>query len=121
MPPPITAVDYEAMFDAARPYYQASIAAGIDRFWYPPRPDCPWCGSPRLKHMFSARDTTQAKPGRFVLNRCRTCGHVFQNPCLNPEGLNFYYKDFYDGIGRPAMEAVFDPRTDIYQSRARML
>ena len=119
--PPPNVADYEAMFDAARPYYQAEIAKGIDRFWYPPRRDCPWCASPDLKRMFAARDTTQGKPGRFVLNRCRTCGHVFQNPCLNPEGLNFYYRDFYDGIGRATMEAVFDPRTEIYQSRAKML
>lgn len=120
LPPPAD-VDYEAMFDAARPYYQTEIVRGIERFWYPPREDCPWCGSDELKRMFAARDTTQGKPGRFVLNRCRTCGHVFQNPCLNPDGLSFYYRDFYDGIGRAAMEAVFEPRTEIYHSRARMV
>ncbi|MGQ0625337.1 MAG: class I SAM-dependent methyltransferase [Sporichthyaceae bacterium] len=119
--PPTAVADYEAMFDAARPYYQGEIAAGIERFWDPRREDCPWCGSRDLKVMFAARDTTQGKPGRFTLNRCRRCQHVFQNPMLNPTGLNFYYKDFYDGIGRAAMEAVFDPRTDVYHSRARML
>lgn len=118
---PPTSEHVSALFEAARPYYQAEIARGLDRFFNPPRRSCPWCGSPDLRRMFSARDTTQAKPGRFTLNRCRMCGHVFQNPCLTPAGLAFYYRDFYDGIGRTVMEPIFDARADIYHSRARML
>jgi ubiquinone/menaquinone biosynthesis C-methylase UbiE len=82
-----------------REFYTTQLAGGIDRFFGPRRPDCPWCGSRRLTVEVRCRELFQRKPGRFTLDRCRTCGHVFQNPRLTGEGLNFYYRDFYDGRG----------------------
>jgi ubiquinone/menaquinone biosynthesis C-methylase UbiE len=82
-----------------REFYTAQLAGGIDRFFGPRRPDCPWCGSTRLTVEVRSKELFQRKPGVFTLERCRTCGHVFQNPGLTGEGLNFYYRDFYDGRG----------------------
>ena len=53
------------------------------------------------------RDLVQRKPGRFTLERCGGCGHMFQNPRLTPAGLDFYYRDFYDGIGAETAEVMF--------------
>jgi SAM-dependent methyltransferase len=108
-------------FTSRRPYYQAEIARGVDRFFAPRRETCAWCGSSRLQTILRTSDRTQRKPGTFVLSRCRTCRHVFQNPQLTPEGLDFYYKDFYDGLGKDMLEAVFATRGDVYRSRARQL
>jgi methyltransferase family protein len=116
--------DTEAMnaeFVRRRPQYQAEIAAGVEKFFSPRRRTCPWCSAPTLTTILRTSDRNQRKPGRFILDRCRTCRHVFQNPMLTPAGLDFYYRDFYDGLGRAMIEAVFDQRTDIYQSRARQV
>lgn len=110
-----------AEFARRRPQYQAEIAAGIDKFFSPRRSTCPWCSSPNLATILRTGDRTQRKPGRFVLDRCRTCRHIFQNPMLNPTGLEFYYRDFYDGLGRAMIEAVFDQRTELYRTRAAQL
>ncbi|MGQ0625339.1 MAG: class I SAM-dependent methyltransferase [Sporichthyaceae bacterium] len=82
-----------------RSFYTASTAEGVQRFLGPRRPDCPWCGSTRLSTEIRSRELFQRKPGTFCLERCRTCGHVFQNPAVTGEGLGFYYRDFYDGRG----------------------
>ena len=67
------------------------------------------------------RDLLQHKPGRFTLERCRDCGHVFQNPRLSLAGLDFYYKDFYDGLGEAGMEFIFGFGAQPYHARARMV
>ncbi|HEX3611565.1 MAG TPA: class I SAM-dependent methyltransferase [Sporichthyaceae bacterium] len=118
---PTDAVALEAAFAIRRSKYQAEIADGIESFFNPRRDTCPWCSSPNLTTILRTGDRNQRKPGRFVLDRCRTCRHVFQNPMLNPTGLDFYYRDFYDGLGRSMIETVFDQRTDVYQTRARQL
>lgn len=84
---------------AARPRYLRELAEGTERFFLPRRDDCPWCGSRRVEPRLRTADLFQGKPGRFTLERCRDCGHVFQNPRLSDEGLAFYYRDFYDGLG----------------------
>ncbi|HEX3611567.1 MAG TPA: class I SAM-dependent methyltransferase [Sporichthyaceae bacterium] len=109
----------DADFAALRPFYRAEIAAGIDRFVGPRRSTCPWCGSGRLHTRTRLPDLVQRKPGRFAFDECRTCGHVFQNPSLTPEGLAFYYRDFYDGLGASTTETFFSWQTEIYRSRAR--
>ena len=68
------------------------------------RPTWP-CGS-------TTTDLLQHKPGRFVLDECRACGHVFQNPQLSPAGLDFYYDQFYDGIGGELMTQLFGAPAD---------
>ena len=73
----------------------------------PRRTTCPWCRSPDLGVRLTTTDLLQHKPGRFVLDECRACGHVFQNPQLSPAGLDFYYDQFYDGIGGELMTQLF--------------
>ncbi|MGW3646464.1 class I SAM-dependent methyltransferase [Streptomyces sp. NPDC000878] len=106
---------------ALRPTYQADLAFGLDRFFEPPRTSCPWCGSARLETRVRTTDLLQHKPGRFVLDRCQDCRHTFQNPRLSAAGLEFYYRDFYDGLGEKQLGNTFAGRTKMYEQRARSL
>ncbi|MEV4236178.1 MULTISPECIES: class I SAM-dependent methyltransferase [unclassified Nocardia] len=106
-----------------RPVYAAELAAGIERFFESRRISCPWCGGTDLSVRVATPDLLQHKPGRFTLEQCRQCGHIFQNPRLTAAGLEFYYRDFYDGLGAELQEAAFEhpyPR-GVYQARATML
>ncbi len=108
-------------FEARRPYYQAELALGVERFLEPRRETCPWCGSTDLSVRLRTTDLIQRKPGRFTLEQCGTCRHIFQNPRLTPAGLDFYYRDFYDGLGQEQMEKVFNTAGRSYRGRADMV
>jgi SAM-dependent methyltransferase len=110
-------------YEARRPYYQAELAYGVERFLEPRRGTCPWCGSTDLSVRLRTSDLIQRKPGRFVLEQCGTCRHIFQNPRLTPAGLDFYYRDFYDGLGEEQTKAVFNTagQSQSYRGRAEML
>ncbi|HEU5001855.1 MAG TPA: class I SAM-dependent methyltransferase [Actinomycetota bacterium] len=110
-----------ARIEQARPAYAADIASGVDHYFEPRRADCPWCGSADLAQEVSTPDLHQGKPGRFVLDKCRACGHVFQNPRLTIDGLDFYYRDFYDGAGANQLEGAFGAQTRTYRERAETL
>jgi ubiquinone/menaquinone biosynthesis C-methylase UbiE len=56
-----------------------------------------------------------------VLESCTNCGHVFQNPRLNGEGLEFYYRDFYDGLGAEGMDSTLQFNRSGHEGRARMV
>lgn len=101
--------------------YRHELAAGTGHFLEPRRPDCPWCGSGRLTVRVRVPDLLQGKPGRFTLEQCADCGHVFQNPRLTPQGLEFYYRDFYDGRGGEGAGTVFGRLGAAYRGRAEML
>ena len=73
----------------------------------PRRATCPWCGSRGLLGRLDTTDLLQHKPGRFRLDECRACGHVFQNPRLTPAGLDHYYDQFYEGEGEEPWEFAF--------------
>ena len=111
----VTDVDFEVR----RPEYDDALARGVDRFFGARRRTCPWCGSGRLTRCNAGPDLVQRKPGRFRWDTCRTCGHVFQNPTITPEGLDFYYRDFYDGLGAGTVETMFEAQKEMYLSRAR--
>ncbi|WP_371618683.1 class I SAM-dependent methyltransferase [Streptomyces sp. NBC_00454] len=115
------AQDPSARAAARADAYRGDLTAGTDRFFEPRRPDCPWCGSPRLSVRVRVPDLLQGKPGRFTLERCGSCGHVFQNPRLSLEGLEFYYRDFYDGRGGEGAATVFGRLGAAYRGRAEML
>ncbi|MEW2353860.1 methyltransferase domain-containing protein [Spirillospora sp. NPDC029432] len=104
-----------------RERYAAEIARGVERFYEPRRTDCPWCGSTALRHRVTSGDHQHHRPGVFRLDACDACGHVFQNPRLNAEGLDFHYRDFYDGPGGPEVERGFRLAAPHYRDRARML
>jgi len=105
----------------ARTVYAADIAAGVERFLEPPRTTCPWCGAGDLTRLLTAPDLFQGKPGRFRLDRCGACGHTFQNPRLTIEGLDFYYRDFYDGWGEDGMNLIWGMGNRTYRERAEIL
>jgi SAM-dependent methyltransferase len=104
-----------------RPAYAEAVAAGTDRFFEPRRDDCPWCGSTDLSVRVATTDRYQFKPGTFTLEECAECGHTFQNPRLSVEGLDYYYRDFYDGISDDTFEAIFSWGAGLEHDRARML
>ncbi|WHT17027.1 class I SAM-dependent methyltransferase [Crossiella sp. CA-258035] len=110
-----------AAIATSRIAYRADLAAGTGRFFHRPRRDCPWCGSAQLRRRLVATDLHTHKPGRFVLDECRGCGHVFQNPRLTEAGLEFYYRDAYDGLNEHAVQSVFATRREYFLSQARSL
>jgi hypothetical protein len=87
-------------YDSRRPYYQAELANGVGRFFEPRRDTCPWCGSLDLSIRLQTTDLIQRKPGRFTLEQCGACQHIFQNPRLTRAGLDFYYRDFMTASAR---------------------
>ncbi|MDX6740146.1 class I SAM-dependent methyltransferase [Actinocorallia sp. A-T 12471] len=91
----------------ARRQYRAEIAEGVGGLVGERRADCPWCGGSDLRRFLTSGDYQQGKPGTFRLEECRGCGHVFQNPRLTLDGLDFYYRDFYDGFGMEERETAF--------------
>jgi ubiquinone/menaquinone biosynthesis C-methylase UbiE len=90
-----------------RPVYAELVAEGTGRFFEPRREDCPLCGDARLERVLETPDLLQHKPGSFRLDRCVACRHIFQNPRLSVEGLDYYYRDCYDGLNQERVEAVF--------------
>lgn len=111
----------DADFEARRAGYAAELAGGVQRFLAARRPDCPWCGSGQLHTRVRLPDLVQRKPGRFAVDACRTCGHVFLNPTLTAAGLDFYYRDFYSGLGEATAEMMYSWQVEVYRSRARTL
>lgn len=111
----------QSEIEALRSAYQRDLAEGTDRFFEPRRTTCPWCDSDRLTTRLRTTDLLQHKPGGFALDRCQDCGHTFQNPRLNEAGLEFYYRDFYDGLGEQKMSGTFGGRTKMYQGRAQSM
>jgi len=109
--------DLVARRETARAWYRTQIELGVDRFLSRPATECPWCGSTALRRRVVTRDVLAGKPGRFPLDRCTRCGHVFQNPRLNPEGLAFYYRDVYDGHSDVTAERILSSTTDWYRAR----
>ncbi|RLU83626.1 methyltransferase type 12 [Streptomyces griseocarneus] len=103
--------------------YQRELALGTERFHAPKRTECPWCDSSRLRTRLRTVDLLQHKPGTFTVDQCRDCAHSFQNPRLTPEGLDFYYRDFYDGLGAEQAEWIFGNKGSRkrYLSSARAL
>ncbi len=105
----------------SRREYEQRMAAGPAGFFEPRREDCPLCGASDLELRLEAPDLFHHKPGSFRLDRCVTCGHVFQNPRLSFDGLDFYYKDFYAGAFDAPMEIAFQSGAEGYRARAEAL
>lgn len=110
-----------ALIAARRAEYDELLAGGLDRFFEPRRDSCPVCAGTKLRREVEVGDLLQGKPGRFRLDACERCGHVFQNPRLSLEGLDFYYKDFYDGLGAESTDRLFGSTARSYEARARIV
>lgn len=108
------------MVEELRPVY-AELIADPSRFWEARRLDCPFCGSKAIGVRVRCSDLLRHKPGVFVLDRCDGCGLVFQNPRLSSVGLDYYYRDFYDGLGEGQVASVFDFGDATYVKRAEMV
>jgi SAM-dependent methyltransferase len=107
--------------ESRRPAYAALLSEGVTPFFEPRRERCPLCESGELRVCLRTTDLIQHKPGSFTLERCAACGLIFQNPRLSLRGLDFYYRDFYDGLGAPTTAAIFGTQTGSYLARALML
>jgi SAM-dependent methyltransferase len=106
---------------ALRDDYARALDAGPGALLEPRRETCPLCDARDLAVHIRSMDLLQHKPGRFTLERCRACGHIFQNPRLTLAGLDYYYRDFYDGLGEDGMEFIFGFGTQPYLARTRMV
>jgi SAM-dependent methyltransferase len=104
--------------DRMRAAYAELLANGTDCFFEPRRATCPWCGGDALEHWVTSDDILLRKPGEFTLDRCCACGHVFQNPRLSLAGLDFYYRDAYDGEGEADTDFTFQMSSFLYGARA---
>ncbi|HIA02809.1 MAG TPA: class I SAM-dependent methyltransferase [Myxococcales bacterium] len=104
-----------------RPIYTTLLKEGYDRFFEERRENCPMCLSNELGSKITLPDQYQRKPGEFNLDQCAACSHIFQNPRLSLEGLDFYYRDFYDGLGEETMAGIFGFSAEPYLARAQML
>ena len=110
-----------------RASYKAMMARGegLERgegvFFEEERHTCPLCDSSQLTPHLELTDFYQNKPGLFKLHRCGECDHIFQNPRLSIEGLEFYYRDFYDGLGEAGMDTIFGASEQSYRQRVSMI
>ncbi|MER5889717.1 class I SAM-dependent methyltransferase [Streptomyces sp. NPDC001941] len=104
-----------------RPRYLRDLAQGTARLFHPRQNACPWCASGDLRRRLRTTDLTLRKPGSFTVDQCHGCGHVFQNPRLNAQGLEFYYRDCYDGLGEKGVAWLASSRAAraLYRARAR--
>jgi SAM-dependent methyltransferase len=113
------AAGYRATRAAGRPPVPPVPAA--EGLFDPTRTTCPWCGGGPLAARLDTTDLIQHKPGRFHLDECRACGHVFQNPALSLQGLDHYYAEFYEGDGAETWEFVFAGMGPSYAKRVDTL
>ncbi len=101
-----------------RATYAELVEDGIEPFFQARRDRCPICASNELSLHLDVPDLWQGKRGRFRLERCGGCGHIFQNPQLSIAGLTYYYRDFYDGLGGEGIEQLFGVSGQPYDQRA---
>ncbi|MDQ1414799.1 MAG: hypothetical protein QOF81_412, partial [Acidimicrobiaceae bacterium] len=106
--------------EALRPAYTAELAQGLARFFEPRRTTCPWCDSRAIAERVRTGDLAQFKPGEFVVEECASCGLLFQNPRLTIDGLDFYYRDFYDGLGAGGTQFLFAHSEPSYRGRVQL-
>ena len=107
--------------DAERPVYRDMMREGTAHFFSPRRDFCPVCGDRRLVRRLVTTDLLQRKPGQFTLDRCGACGIIFQNPPLSSQGLDFYYRDFYDGLNADVADELFASTHRLYTSRIQTI
>ncbi|ONH31020.1 methyltransferase type 12 [Pseudofrankia asymbiotica] len=121
LPPDPVKAQAKAQATARRERYQRAFAAGPETFLADRRPDCPWCGSFELVVRLASRDLELRKPGRFQLDECLVCGHVFQNPRLTPVGRVLYERDRKDGLNEKRAQAAVVAGAARLRARAELM
>jgi hypothetical protein len=119
-PDPVKAAS-KATASARRERYLRAFADGPERLLARPRPDCPWCGSAKLAIRLVSPDLALRKPGRFQLDECLHCGHVFQNPRLTSVGRALYERDRTDGVNAAKTEAAVARQGARLRARAELV
>lgn len=104
---------------ALSPVYAKILQTDPNEFFNARQEKCPICQNTKLISWIKTSDMLQNKPGKFTLEKCKNCGHIFQNPRLSLKGLDFYYKDFYDGLGKESTNFVFGTMVEEYLNRAK--
>jgi SAM-dependent methyltransferase len=110
-----------ARAEERRATYSKVLKNGTEGFFEPRRDTCPICENAVISRALRTVDRYGFKPGNFTLEKCDSCGHIFQNPRLSIDGLNFYYRDFYDGLGEGLLDTLFSFDSHSYEMRARMV
>lgn len=101
--------------------YQADVAGGIERFCEPELSACPWCGSAEIGTRIRSSDLLMGKPGRFRLDACERCGHLFANPPLTGQGQDYYERDWRDGLSADAAEHAAARDASADRARAELV
>ncbi|MFE9607689.1 class I SAM-dependent methyltransferase [Streptomyces sp. NPDC006012] len=117
-PPPAQPEPPGAPEQPALPAPRATVRRVTAPFHEPRRPDCPWCGSPRLRVRLRTPDLRYRAPGTFVIEECQDCAHTFQNPRLTPEGLAFHHREFHDTRVQPLVDRLDTARRHRAAARA---
>jgi SAM-dependent methyltransferase len=104
-----------------RARYQRAFSEGPEMFFARPWPDCPWCASTELRIRLVSPDLELRKPGRFQLDECLVCGHLFQNPRLTPAGRVLYERDRQDGMNAAKAEVAVVARAAQLRARAEVV
>ena len=83
-----------------RPAYDAELAEGVERFLEPRRDTCPWCEGDVAHAEGRVTRPDPAQAGRVPRSTsAATAATSSRTRGSRIEGLDFYYHDFYDGLG----------------------
>ena len=108
--------------EAKREEYDKLLADGLDRFYEERRPDCPRLLVDRPPRAPGAGRPHPVQAGRVHAGGVRPrAATSSRTPGSRLEGLDFYYKDFYDGLAEDAAEGIFVNIGDLYRARADMV
>ncbi|MCP4716546.1 MAG: class I SAM-dependent methyltransferase [Deltaproteobacteria bacterium] len=102
----------------ARKTHNSLLAREQSSFFMTRRETCPLCDGNQLTPVVRTPELVVHKPGTFSLEQCDSCSHIFQNPLLSPVGLEFYYRDLYDGLGADLTELILGSDDAPYHKRA---
>lgn len=101
--------------------WYAARARHVGRLREATSAECPWCGSVELTVRVRSRDLEMGKPGRFRLDGCEACGHVFLNPMITPDGQDYYERDWRDGFAAEIAEHTRARAAAADRARAELL
>ncbi|WP_197441314.1 class I SAM-dependent methyltransferase [Thalassoglobus neptunius] len=78
---------------------------------------CPLCGSSEFGHVMTCRDWLCGIAGEYQFVKCRSCGHVYLNPCPTDASLPACYPEDYGPHQETAPATVPDPHYKPWYAR----